>query len=270
LLKDNSVRLIYRGDTIQLEKHGLYRLDTADGEFRVYDGEALIQTASGQQRVKAGNEASLNGVLALQHFNPKLDMDDFYHWSSQRAANLAYASVTASQSVLNTGTPWYTGGWMWSSLLDEWTFLPGAGILYSPFGWGFWSPLYMGYYYTPVYPVSYGGASVGAPASALTGRTGTTVPIRNTGGNSGKTGVPRPLPALAVAGVPRSGTSYGGVAAAMPRSASAYRSFSRGGGGFGSANPSSSSGNSGSGAHTAGGGFGGGFSGGHGGGGGHR
>src|ERR1700744_75174 len=51
LLKDNAVALVYQGDTIQLEKHGLYRLETQPAEFRVYEGEAMVQSASGQLHV---------------------------------------------------------------------------------------------------------------------------------------------------------------------------------------------------------------------------
>ncbi|MBV8905182.1 MAG: hypothetical protein JOZ22_16260 [Acidobacteriia bacterium] len=266
LLKDNAVTLVYRGDTIRLEKQGLYRVDASTGQFRVYQGEALVQSTSGETRLKSGKEADLNGVLAAQHFNPKLDMDDFYHWSSQRSSNLAYATVTASQSVLNTGAPWLAGGWMWSALLDEYTFLPGAGLLYSPFGWGFWSPIYMGNFYTPVY---YGGGG-GAPVRGFSGRNGS-------GSSSGTVTNPRParpVPTLASAGVPRSGTPYGGVAAALPRTGSGYNGFGGSGSGFSgfSGNSAASSGGGFSGAR--GGGFsGGGFSGGGGhggGGGGHR
>ena len=273
LLKDNAVSLVYQGDNIQLEKHGLYRLDTAPAEFRVYEGEAVIQSASGETQIKPGKKISLSGVLAAQRFDRKLDMDDFYQWSSQRSSNLAYATVTASQSVLNSGAPWHTGGWMWSSLLDEYTYLPGAGLLYSPFGWGFWSPVYMGYYYTPVY---YGG---GAPSagSGKSGRTGpgtggATTPINPRGGTT------RPVPGLSARGASLPGASYGGVAAVGvgARSAGGFGSFrgagggfgnGSGGSGFGSGSGSGSSSGSGGGfsSGSGGGGFhgGGGFSGGH-------
>ena len=271
LLKDNAVSLIYRGDTIRLERQGLYRMDASTGQFRVYQGEAVVQSASGETHLKSGKEADLSGVLAVQHFNPKLDMDDFYHWSSQRSSNLAYATVTTSQSVLNAGVPWAAGGWMWSTLLDEYTFLPGAGLLYSPFGWGFWSPIYMGNYYTPVY---YGGGGGGGPVSGFTGRNGS-------GGRSSTTATnPRPVrsaPSLALAGVPRSGTKYGGVAAALPRVASGYSNFGgrNGFAGSGSGYSGNSAANSSSGfsGGRSGGFGGGGFSGGGGhggGGGGHR
>lgn len=271
LLKDNAVSLIYRGDTIQLEKHGLYRLDTQAGEFRVYEGEARVQSASGDVQLKAGHETSLNSVLASQHFDSKLDMDDFYHWSAQRSSNLAYATVTASQSVLNSssGPGWTTGGWMWSSLLDEYTFLPGSGLLFSPFGYGFYSPLYMGNYYTPVYAVAGGSA---APVSSF----GTRAPGTQSTGRSGsgtatnpRAGTPRAMGLAVASNSLRAGSTYGGVAAITPRSFGRSNGFgnSRGGSAASGSSVASSSASSSGGLRG-----GGGFSGGHGGGfgGGHR
>src|SRR5258707_6533850 len=52
------------------------------------------------------------------------------------------------------GPGWYGGGWYWSPWFGAYTFIPGDGIFYSPFGWGFYSPrvvyrvpgFYGGYY----------------------------------------------------------------------------------------------------------------------------
>jgi hypothetical protein len=264
LLKDNAVSLVYQGDTVQLEKHGLYRLDAAPAEFRVYDGEAVIQSASGEARLKTGKRAGLGGVLVAQRFDRQLSIDDFYQWSSQRSSNLGYATITASQSVLNNGTAWRTGGWMWSSLLDEYTYLPGAGLLYSPFGWGFWSPVYMGNYYTPVY---YGGGAPGGSTGGFgTGKTGRTTNPGTAGSGAAtnpRGGAARPVPGFSVRAASLPGASYGGVAAvgagARSSSSSGFAGFR--GGGFSGA---PSGGGSSSGAASGGGGFhgGGGFSGG--------
>jgi hypothetical protein len=273
LLKDNAVSLVYQGDSVQLEKHGLYRLDTAPAEFRVYDGEAVIQSASGETRLKTGKRADLGGVLVAQRFDRQLSIDDFYQWSSQRSSNLGYATITASQSVLNNGTAWRTGGWMWSSLLDEYTYLPGAGLLYSPFGWGFWSPLYMGNYYTPVY---YGGGAPGAGAGSFgAGKPGRSAPVSGGAATNPRGGAARPVPGFSVRAASLPGASYGGVAAvgvgARSSSSGGFAGFRGGGfnaapgGGFSGA-PSGGgfSGGSGSGAASGSGGFhgGGGFSGG--------
>src|SRR5215831_7102826 len=35
------------------------------------------------------------------------------------------------------------GGWWWDPWFSAFTFVPGDGIFYSPFGWGFYSPFYV-------------------------------------------------------------------------------------------------------------------------------
>jgi hypothetical protein len=167
LLKDNALTLVFRGDTIRLEKHGLYRLEAEPAQFQVYDGVAVIQSDGGQLTLKRGKATSLDGVMAARNFNPQR-YDELYAWNRQRSGSLAYASISAAQSLLDNRTAWTTGGWMWSPLLDEFTFVPRSGLLSSPFGWQFWSPVNLGYYYTPsyyYYPGSTSGASgIGSPA----------------------------------------------------------------------------------------------------------
>ncbi len=50
------------------------------------------------------------------------------------------------------GPGWIGSGWYWAPGFGGYTFIPANGILYSPFGWGFYSP-------TVVYraPLVYGG-----------------------------------------------------------------------------------------------------------------
>jgi hypothetical protein len=175
LLKDNALTFVFRGDTIRLEKHGLYRLDTEPAQFRVYDGVAVIQSDAGPLTLKRGKSASLDGVLLAANFNSSRQ-DDFYLWSRQRSGSLAYASISAAQSLLDNGTSWSRGGWLWSPLLDEFTFVPRSGICYSPFGWQFWSPVNLGYYYNPYYQgygsgIGYSGnTTTSAAATALVHR----------------------------------------------------------------------------------------------------
>ena len=41
---------------------------------------------------------------------------------------------------------WYGSGWYWNPYFSMYSFVPGAGYLYSPFGYGFYSP----FYYAPI------------------------------------------------------------------------------------------------------------------------
>ena len=47
------------------------------------------------------------------------------------------------------GPGWYGAGWYWDPWFGVWTFLPADGIFYSPFGWGFYSPIFV--YRSPFY-----------------------------------------------------------------------------------------------------------------------
>jgi hypothetical protein len=175
LLPDNNLSLVYHGDSIRLEKHGLYRLDTEPAQFRVYDGRAVVQTGLGQLTLKSSKETSLTGVLTAEHFNREL-ADDLVLWNRERSGYLAYASVSAAQSLRSSGSAWTSGGWGWSSLLDEFTFIPGSGRIYSPFGCEFWSPFVTGNYnYLPPYFYLPGSGPLGyitatAPSRGTAGR----------------------------------------------------------------------------------------------------
>ncbi|HEV3332113.1 MAG TPA: hypothetical protein VG096_14085 [Bryobacteraceae bacterium] len=174
LLKDNAITLLYAGNTIRIAKHGLYRVDTAPAQLLVYDGEAIVQTSNGELTLKRGKETALNGALVAEKFDRKHG-DSFDLWDANRSSLLASASVNASQSLLNSNSKWNTGGWSWSSYYDMYTFVPGGGaMVFSPFGWQFWSPVAMSYYYVP--NSGYRGSSANS--------------VQNSGGSTAASGIP--------------------------------------------------------------------------------
>src|SRR4029077_4440887 len=77
---------------------------------------------------------------------------------------------------------WYGNGWYWDPWFSAYTFIPGDGIFYDPFGWGFYSPWlafgapYFGYgfgygrgyyhHFGPGYPPLY---SAGGPSAGFVG-----------------------------------------------------------------------------------------------------
>ncbi len=61
--KDNSIQLVYKKDAIQLQKQGLYRLDTEPARFQVFEGEAVVTDPSGQLTLHGGKQTNLAGVL---------------------------------------------------------------------------------------------------------------------------------------------------------------------------------------------------------------
>jgi len=173
LLKDNAITLLYAGNTIRLEKHGLYRVDTAPAQLLVYDGEAIVQSGSDELTLKRGKQTALDGVLLAEKFNRKVG-DSFLLWDSDRSALLAAASVNASQSLLNSKSPWTTGGWGWSPYYNMFTFVPVGGMIYSPFGGQFWSPTMVAVYYLPYNSYAGWGGNSGKSSGGSTTTSGVT------------------------------------------------------------------------------------------------
>jgi hypothetical protein len=162
---ENNVRIGEDGSSVQLLKAGLYDFDANRGEIRVFDGKALVQVADQRIEVKGGHELTLNSAekLKSRKFDKKASTDDFYRWASLRSSYLAEANVDAARSY--AGAPgwaagswyangWYGNGWYWDPWFTAYTFIPGDGIFYDPFGWGFYSPWMV--YGAPYFGFGYG------------------------------------------------------------------------------------------------------------------
>jgi hypothetical protein len=159
LPKDNSIELLYKGSSMLLAKHGLYRVDTEPtARLQVYDGEAIVKAESGQLTVKGGKQTSLSGVLMAENFDKKAT-DDLYSWSVRRAGYLATANVSSAMTIRNSGgsygNGYYSsgllgnGGWQFNPFFGMFTYVPIDGYGYSPFGYGWWSPQTIAYYVPP-------------------------------------------------------------------------------------------------------------------------
>jgi len=153
IYKDNLLRVQQNGVTTQLLKDGLYAFDADNGEVQVFKGEALVPDGDRQIKLKQGHELDVKDGAALKtaKFNKKsFEQSDLYRFSALRSQYLAEANVNAV-NVYYGGPGWYGPGWYWDPLFTAYTWIPGDGIFYSPFGWGFYSPLWVSYapYYRP-------------------------------------------------------------------------------------------------------------------------
>jgi hypothetical protein len=143
---ENNVRIAENGSSTQLQKAGLYDFDADRGLIRVFDGKAVVQAGGRLIEVKSGRQLNLHatGKLKARKFDKKTYMDDFYRWASLRSSYLADANVDAARTYAGGGgwAPggWYGYGWYWDPWFAAYTFIPGDGIFYDPFGWGFYSP----------------------------------------------------------------------------------------------------------------------------------
>lgn len=152
----NDIRIREDGVSTQLLKTGLYQFDANNQRVRVFDGKASVLEGDQKITVKGGHVLDLDATGKLK---PKsFDKDDFaksddlYRWSSLRSDYLAEANVSAAQKYVVDGwygPGWIGAGWYWSPWFGSYTFIPAAGYLYNPFGWGFYSPLWV--YASPWY-----------------------------------------------------------------------------------------------------------------------
>jgi hypothetical protein len=144
----NNLRIDEGGLQTRLVKKGLYEFDADRQEIVVYDGKADVQDGDHTIGVDGGKRLELNtpdGKLKAHGFDKdNYKQSDLYQWSSLRSSYLAEANVDAARVYVANGyygPGWVGAGWYWDPAFGGYTFIPGAGILYSPFGFGFYSPL---------------------------------------------------------------------------------------------------------------------------------
>ncbi len=145
----NNLIIVLNGDTVRLLKTGLYDFDADRNIVRVFEGQAVVRQGKGNRdvEIKSSHQVALgdSGSLKAEKFNKDQAQDDLYRWSSLRSSYTAEANVDRAQTYTMGG--WYGAGWDWDPYFGAYTFIPGDGIFYSPFGWGFYSPFSV--YYAP-------------------------------------------------------------------------------------------------------------------------
>jgi hypothetical protein len=229
LLKDNTITVQYGDSQVALLKKGLYRIDAGDpGSLRVYDGEARVTLDGDGVTAHKGRQVDLGAVLAASNFDTK-NTDAFYNWNARRAEYIATANVSSARSASGMG---YTSGyngiggmpgqWAYNPWYGMYTFLPGMGYGYSPFGWSIYSPMTVAY----LYPPAYGGGSGLASARVTPVSTSATPPRGSAAASSG-------MNAAAVAGPRGGGFSSGGIASSSGGGGSGGGAVAAHGGGGG-------------------------------------
>jgi hypothetical protein len=145
IYRENHLQIAEGSGTAILEKKGLYSFDANRSTLAVYDGEAKVVEGDRSATVKKGKEISLTGpTLQAKKFDRDVH-DDLYNWSNVRSEYLAEAAAQSARVLAVSPTGWFGMGWYWNPWYGMYSFLPGNGFLYSPFGWGFYSPGYIVY-----------------------------------------------------------------------------------------------------------------------------
>lgn len=147
IYKENFIHISQPGADTRVVQAGLYDFDASHQRVRVFDGKAIVLADERNTTVKKGHEVALNSArLKAAGFDKKevTQSDDLYRWSSLRSQYLSEANIDEAQQYYSYGwygPGWWGAGWYWDPWFDGFTFLPGAGFFYNPFGWGFYSPL---------------------------------------------------------------------------------------------------------------------------------
>ena len=152
IYKQNTILVDLKAGQTQLLKNGLYEFDAAVGTVRVYDGKAAVFTSLTPQAnekpidVKGGKQLTLVGesVRPVGFNKDQVAANDpLYKWSSLRSSYLGEGNINLASTY--GGGSGYAPGWAWDQAAYDYTWLPGGdSFFFSPFGYGFYSPYYIG------------------------------------------------------------------------------------------------------------------------------
>ena len=147
IYKENDILVDQRGSQARLLKPGLYAFNTTKATMRVFDGEASVAPMDNADdvkhiTVKSNHKLLLNGTAAKPvHFQKDGSQDGLYAWSSLRSEYLGEANENVASEY--AGVDGFNPGWFWDAPFGGYTWLPGDGMFFSPFGFGFYSPYYL-------------------------------------------------------------------------------------------------------------------------------
>jgi hypothetical protein len=167
--KDDNVTVVSGQAVIQFPKAGLYRLDSAPADVKVFKGAAAVQMGDQNIEVPSGKMLGMAGqTAAVQKFDTE-DTDSLDNWSHRRGDLVASANVSAANYARTTSTSLLGNSWAWNPYFGMYTYLPMSGQWFSPYGGWFWSPFSVPYaYYAPPVIVTRAGG-VGALGLSPTG-----------------------------------------------------------------------------------------------------
>lgn len=149
IYRQNTILIDFANGQTQLLQHGLYSFDANDSTVRVFDGKAAVYPGGNFQanikpiEVKGSHQLVLTGEPTRpQRFNKdQAKNSDLYKWSSLRSAYLGDANLELASEYAGYGG--FSPGWYWAGGPFGYTWLPGDGLFWNPFGFGFYSPYYI-------------------------------------------------------------------------------------------------------------------------------
>jgi len=156
LQRQNNIEVAVRGSVARLEKNGMYQFEADPPRVAVLDGKVEVTEDGRRVSLGKGQDVDLGAELKKAKFDRKSDESDpLYQWSAVRSEYLAEADLNQAQRFAYGSAGWYGSGWYWDPWFSMYAWVPGDGIFYSPFGWGFYSPFTV--WAAPVYVYGYHG-----------------------------------------------------------------------------------------------------------------
>ena len=157
ITKNNDIRVQQDGANVKILKNGLYDFNLSENAIRVFKGKA--QVVYNDKKLDLGKEREVlltpSTKLKAQDFDARKYEGDLFRWSALRSGYLSEASADQARLYVSGGVGWLGPGWYWDPWFGAYTFVPGGGIFYSPFGWGYYSPfaVYRSPFYYGGYPI---------------------------------------------------------------------------------------------------------------------
>jgi hypothetical protein len=148
--KESSLEVLLGADKISVQKPGLYRLDFANSNVKVIDGEVAVVSNDVLRKVSEGRMITLTGDRLIAKFDKKSG-DEFSRWVSRRSSHIAMANVSAAKDIFSTGYSMNRSGWVFNQWFNYYTFIPYGNGFYSPYGYNFFTPSSI---YSFLYPPS--------------------------------------------------------------------------------------------------------------------
>lgn len=177
VFKDSNISVMLGATSSRLAKNGLYDFNANTGQVSVLDGKLEVLSDDHHIDLTKGHEVAVAGPFKSHHFDTKAleQQDQLYAWSRLRSEYDSEAAMQSASTVVVGGPGWWGPGWYWNPYWGMYSFLPGAGFFYSPFGWPYYSPVFI--YAHPGFRYGYaphafvgGGLSARAYGGGFAGR----------------------------------------------------------------------------------------------------
>jgi len=167
LLESNAITVKLQDAEARIAKAGLYRFAAGPANIRVYEGELLVTTPAGEQRLKKSRQLTESaGAWQAGRFDTD-DTDALFRWSRRRSEYVAMDNRSSARMASSYVGAWggRTSGWLYNPYFGTFTFIPMFANIGSPFGYYYYSPfLVYRAYQGPYYGNGGGGGNASRPS----------------------------------------------------------------------------------------------------------